>query len=271
MPTRGPVLPYPAHAYDLMREWNIKILGARQEDPDAFLIRIEEGRSLVPICGSDLLRVMPFFLSGIALNWYRRLKSLWRTYADFAHACRARFSDPDFQFELRQEIYGRTQEERESVSDYLICMRVMFDKLSPPLSESEEISYAHRNLLPRLHLALHRADARSFPQLKYLPMNAEKGYWIAKAYRPPPNPDRSFIPELAYHEPTNRGVERRREVMAMMDEGPESPAWGEPLVTINVRGPTNLFLSPPPRPAPQLLQPQRVGIVEKGDTDIRTA
>ena len=63
-------------------------------------------------------------------------------------------------------------------------------------------------------------------------MNAEKGYWIAKPYRPPPNPDRSLIPELAYHEPKSRGVERRYEVMAMMDEGPESPAWGGSFDTI---------------------------------------
>ena len=100
---RGSVPPNPVHAYDLMRKWNIKFSGARQEDPDAFLSRI-------------LLRVMPLFLPGIALNSYRRSKGLWRTYADFAHACRARFGDPDFQFELKQEIYSCTQGESESVA-----------------------------------------------------------------------------------------------------------------------------------------------------------
>ena len=63
----------------------------------------------------------------------------------------------------------------------------MFDKLTSPLTESEEISYAHRNLLPRLHLAIHRADARSFAQPEYLAMNAEKGNRVTKAHRPPPN------------------------------------------------------------------------------------
>ena len=111
---RSPVSSNPAHAYDIMRKWNLKFSGTRREDPDAFPTRLDEGRSLVPICDSDLLRVMPFFLSGIALNWFRSSKYLWRTYGDFARACRRRFSDPDFQCELRQEIYRRTQGERES-------------------------------------------------------------------------------------------------------------------------------------------------------------
>ena len=105
---------------------------------------------------------MPFFLSGIALNLFRSSKYLWRTYEDYARACRIRFSDPDYQFEFRQGIYQRTQGERESVSDYLTCMRAMFDKLTPPLTESGEKSYAYRNLLPRLHLAIH-----SYPGQQY--------------------------------------------------------------------------------------------------------
>ena len=119
--------------------------------------------------------------------------------------------------------------ERESVSDYLTCMRAMFDKLTPPLTESEEISYTHRNLLPRLHLAIHRADARSFVQLEYMAMNAEKGYRVAKAYRPPPNPDRSLLPELAYYEPRSRGSDRRRETVTMTNGRVEYSAYDGPV------------------------------------------
>ena len=91
----------------------------------------------------------------------------------------------------------------------------MFDKLTPPLTETEEISYAYHNLLPRLRLMIHRADARSFVQLEYLTMNAEKGYRVAEAYRPPPNPHRSLLHELAYYEPSNRGFDRRRETVVI--------------------------------------------------------
>ena len=109
----------------------------------------------------------------------------------------------------------------------------MFDKLTPPLIESKEISYAHRNMLPRLHLAIHRADARSLVQLEYLAMNAKKGYRVAKAYRPPTNPDRSLLPELAYYEPRNRGLDRRRETAAMTNERAEYNAYDHCWTTIS--------------------------------------
>ena len=130
-------------------------------------MRIEEGRDLVPVSDANLLRVIPFFLQGIALSWFRGSKHLWRTFEQFARAFRVRFGDSDFQFELRQEIHLRTQGVRESVSDYLTCMRAMFDKLKPRMSESEEVSYANRNLLPGLHLAIHRNDKGLCPPRKF--------------------------------------------------------------------------------------------------------
>ena len=106
----------PAHTYEVMRRWNIKYSGACNDDPDAFLMRIKEGRELVPVSDENLLRVIPFFLLVIALSWFRVSKHLWRTFNQFAKAFRVRFGDSDFQFELRQEIHLRIQGERESVS-----------------------------------------------------------------------------------------------------------------------------------------------------------
>ena len=56
----------PAHTYEVMRKWNIKYSGARNDDPA--LMRIEEGRDLVPVSDENLLRVVPFFLQGIDLS-----------------------------------------------------------------------------------------------------------------------------------------------------------------------------------------------------------
>ena len=54
----------PTQAYEILRKWNLKFSGASQEDPETFLMRFEEGRMLVPIQDRDLLRALPFFLSG---------------------------------------------------------------------------------------------------------------------------------------------------------------------------------------------------------------
>ena len=197
------------HAYEMMRKWNIRYSGTRNDDPDAFLTRIEEGRDLVPISDVDLLRVIPFFLTGIALSWFRSSKHLWRTFNQFAPAFKVRFGDSDFQFEIRQEIHQRTQGEKESVSDYLTCMRVMFDRLNPRMTESEEISYAHRNLIPRLHLAINRNDINDFTHLEYLANTAQKSYRIARSYKPPPTPERSLLPDLAYKDPKNKRTDKQ--------------------------------------------------------------
>lgn len=99
-----------------MRKWNISFSGTSSEDPDTFLTRIDNGRAMIPIDDHELLRLLPFFLSGIAARWFDANKNRWYSYSDFATACRIRFSDPDFQFELNQEIYRRTQGEHEPVA-----------------------------------------------------------------------------------------------------------------------------------------------------------
>jgi len=54
--------------YNTMRKCNLKFSGARGEDIETFLLRIEEGRELIPVADEDVLRCLPFFLSGIALH-----------------------------------------------------------------------------------------------------------------------------------------------------------------------------------------------------------
>ena len=158
---------------------------------------------------------------------------MWRTFNQFAKAFRVRFGDSDFQFELRQEIHLRTQGEKESVSDYLTCMRVMFDKLNLRMSEAEEVSFAHRNMLPRFHLALQRNDIEDFAHLEYLANAAQKSYRVARSYKPPPVPERSLLPDLAYKDPNYRTPDRRpantRERIAFLDQGVESYDYEEPI------------------------------------------
>ena len=108
-----------------MRKWNLKFSCNRDEDAENYLRPLIEGKSIIPFNDAGLLRLLPFFLSGIALNWYRTKQSNWHTFEQFASAFRTRFGDPDFQFELRQEIHKRTQGEKESVADYLTCIILM--------------------------------------------------------------------------------------------------------------------------------------------------
>lgn len=190
--------PSPSAIYDVMRKWNLKFAGTSGEDAEAFLIRIEEGRALIPVTDRDILRCLPFFLSGIALHWFRNGKSRWDTWTDFVTALRGRFGDPDFQFALRDEILRRTQGETEPLADYLTCIRALFDRLNPKWTEEEQLNYAHRNMLPRFQIAIMREDLTNFDAFEQLARRVEKSFRAVQGYRPPPNPERSLFPDLAY-------------------------------------------------------------------------
>ena len=187
-----------ASAFDIMRKWNLKFSGNRNEDPETFLMKNIEGRTIVPVEDFIILKIIPLFLSGIALHWYRSFRHTWKNFHEFSSSFRSRFGDVDFQFELRQEMYKCTQDENEPVADYLTCMMALFDRVIPNFSESEEVSFAHRNLLPRLQLLIPRQNA--------------------KLFRPPPVPERSLLPDLAYKDNKPRNRDRQRELISLLEE-----------------------------------------------------
>ncbi|KAL6421184.1 hypothetical protein ACFW04_013737 [Cataglyphis niger] len=191
-------------AYNVMRKWNLKFSGARGEDAETFLMR-------------DILRCLPFFLSGIALHWFRGRRDRLSTWAAFRSAWRMRFGDPDFQFALRDEITRRTQGEQESVADYLTCLRAMYDRLSSPWSATEQISYAFRNMLPRLQIAMRREEVDDLDALEDLATRIEASHQLAQRYRAPPTPDKSLFPDLAYRSPryVNRPTRRQDAIAAL--------------------------------------------------------
>jgi len=185
--------------YHIMRRWNLQFSGARGSDAETFLTRIEEGRALITVSDEEIC--IPFFLTGIALYWYHGERNRWRTWRDFETAWRERFGNPDFQFALRDEIMRRTQGEHELIADYLACIRALFDRLSPPWSLEEQLNYAHRNMLPRLQISVHRCNVYDFASLEYAATRVERSYDALAQYRPPPTPDQSIFPDLAYRPP----------------------------------------------------------------------
>lgn len=60
-------------AYNIMRKWNLRFSGSKTEDPEAFLVRIEEGRALIPVADLDLLRCVTKFLKEPRVNTSRWL------------------------------------------------------------------------------------------------------------------------------------------------------------------------------------------------------
>ena len=93
----------------------------------------------------------------------------------------------------------------------------LFDRVVPNSSDSEEVSFAHRNLLPRLQLHIPRQNFSTFFHLEQLSVAAVKSIRVAKLFRPSPVPERSLLPDLAYKDkPRNR--DRQRELISQLEE-----------------------------------------------------
>ena len=107
----------------------------------------------------------------------------------------------------------------------------VFNRLEPRMTEAEELSYAHRNLPPRLQLAIPTGGAVNLNHLEQLAVAAEKAYRLAKPHKPPPTPKRSLLPNLAYRELEGRNMDRRRENTDFLEErvGPEDRDWNDPV------------------------------------------
>ncbi|KYQ54049.1 hypothetical protein ALC60_07045 [Trachymyrmex zeteki] len=80
-------------------------------------------------------------------------------------------------------------------------MQALFNRLSPSWDLTEQLNYAHRNMLPRVQIALRRDKFRDFATLKLLASRIEVSCNAATNYRAPPTPEKSLFPELAYRSP----------------------------------------------------------------------
>ena len=183
-----------------MRKWNIKFSGAHGEDPVEFIKSINEGRGLLRVDDQELLQCLPFLMTGVARNWFRSNNWAWRNFAEFEKAWISRFSDPDFQYTLYDEIRRRTQHQRERITDFLTNIRCMMDRLEPPLPESKQIAIAIRNMIPQLSITLSTGHIISWVQLERAAARMERSIINAKQYRAPPSADESMLPSLAYHD-----------------------------------------------------------------------
>lgn len=199
-PYREPPRDRRNNAFDLIRKWNLKFSGKIGEDSEEFLRRVQDGRRMTEMGDRELLACLPFFLEDVALLWYRNNQSSWNSYAQFERAWKARFTHPDYQRVLYDDIRKRTQHPNERVLDYLTRLKSMIDRVQPPLPVDQQIDLAVRNLIPRLHLRLSDTEFQSWAELERVAVLREKSYSVVKEYAPPPTPDKTHFPGAAYRD-----------------------------------------------------------------------
>lgn len=198
-----------ARIIESIKKWNIKFSGRASEDPENFLIRMEESMQVTNLSPEDFFTCLPFFFEGVALEWYRNSRDRLRNYEEFCRRFRKRFGPPDFQHALQDEVRRRTQGNGEPVLDYLTCMQALMNRLVPRWSEAQQVDIALRNMIPRMQLGLERGEYDSMEELEVAAQRRERYLRISKEYKAPPTPELSILPDLAYREAARKGLPHR--------------------------------------------------------------
>uniref|UniRef100_A0A6V7IMU4 Retrotransposon gag domain-containing protein n=1 Tax=Bracon brevicornis TaxID=1563983 RepID=A0A6V7IMU4_9HYME len=108
----------------LMQKWDLTLFSSKRgEDIEHFISRIEEGLACFTVADETILRVLPFYLRGGDLTWFRAHTAQLTTWERTRENLRSRYGDPDYQRTLRREIDQRTQGDQEATGDYFACMR----------------------------------------------------------------------------------------------------------------------------------------------------
>ena len=220
----------------IVRKWKIRFSGAKSQSIDVFLARLEDCRVLANLTQEEGLSSLSELFTDTAATWYRNEKEKWTTWPDFLSSAR-RWYGPTKRVQqlLIAEANNRTQGEDEAVRDYIICLTAITRKISPPPSLEQQLDQLHRNLRPQLQTMVRRRDFRTVEELLELAVDAEQILENSRAYRPPPPPAATLLPEMAYRPPSHADPQRQPKedakegivAAAVGDEDPKPEDWEE--------------------------------------------
>lgn len=199
MPFNSTLAPVPcSHNRQVkLRDWNVKFSGTSKGlSVTNFLERIEELRIARNVSTSELYNSAVDLFEDKALVWYRSVRSRCKDWSQLRTLLEQHYLPPDYKPRLFREILDRTQGPKESIIEYLACMKGLFSKYGKMNSE-EQLSIVLRNLAPFYVMQL--PVVTSLEELETECQKLEIKKYRADNYRVPQNRVGSCVePHLAY-------------------------------------------------------------------------
>lgn len=168
------------------RRRQLTFAGQHNERLDSFLREISTVRRQDPIADNDLLTFFPSLLTGAAHSLFEANRQRFRIWEDCTSHFRAVYLRPDYDIQLRRDLFLRTQCPNEKIDHFLSILENVNRTLIRPFSEPELVEIAVRNLHPRFLDAVTGRNFASIPQLAAASRLAEQAGELAKLYEPPP-------------------------------------------------------------------------------------
>lgn len=130
---------------DVVKKWNIHFHSLKNtQDGLFFLEELEEKASCYQIEKNDLIKAMPEFLRGKALEWYRNNKEPCPTWRSFKEAFSRFFFPRKLRTQLEDEVVARVQGTHESINDYVIAIQTLMRAI-PTLTKQQQLDRIYEN------------------------------------------------------------------------------------------------------------------------------
>ena len=99
---------------------------------------------------------------------------------------------------LEDEIRGRTQGYDENISIFIWKLRLIMEKVEPPMSLEQQFNRTYRHMCPDYVDKIGRQQFTIFEELLVLGRNEKMKKEQRRSYKPSPHPEQSLLSDAAY-------------------------------------------------------------------------
>lgn len=165
-----------------------------------FIQRANEFCQAKNIDSGKILKNATEIFTGNAIHWYRGIKESVHTWEELVVLLKKDFSEPDYDYKLKEEIKSRTQGEKENIVIYLSIMSGLFSRLNKEPSEEDKLEILLHNIRPFYANALSSASSvKSIDELRTLCRNHEAIHSRFSQFKEPPKlTSDTLAPDFAY-------------------------------------------------------------------------
>uniref|UniRef100_V5GVA3 Gag polyprotein n=1 Tax=Anoplophora glabripennis TaxID=217634 RepID=V5GVA3_ANOGL len=164
-------------------KWGLKFNGSTSLR--AFLERVTELARARNVSEAELYDSCIDLFEGQALIWFRSIRHEITTWPDLTKKLEEVFLSSNYNEELLDEIKRRTQGRNEPIAMFIATMQNLFNRLSSPMSNAEQLKIIRRNILPKYIERLALTDINSTTELISLCKKIDEATQHQNKYTPP--------------------------------------------------------------------------------------
>jgi len=184
-------------------KWTVRFSGRKNDSVVAFLRRVEELMDAGEVTNREILSGACYLFEGPALTWYRAHRTRVNTWTELKTLLKEDFLPLKYEDDLLYEILNRKQGPQEDITLYISAMVGLYDSLSNPPSEREQLRVILRNLSPYYLAHLKISHILSIDELKTEGKELEYRRTLSQEYDKPQQRRNLLEPELSNRPPRN--------------------------------------------------------------------